>query len=299
MAQANGFRIRAMRHNEIAIAIDWAAAEGWNPGHADALCFACVDPDGFLIGELDGGPAATISCVNYDARFAFLGFYIVRPDLRGRGYGLRIWNAAIAHAAGRTVGLDGVPAQQENYRKSGFRLAHSNIRYGGVTGLPVPSNPGTTALTDVALASLLVDDSTVFPAQRGAFLQAWISAPGHVGRALVRDGRLCGWGVIRPCRVGWKSVRWSRTTAPRPRRSLRPWSARPAVPRYSWIFQASIAMPSPSRTTMGWRRCSRPRGCTPDRSIQCVRNACSASPRSNWAEPFTEGAKHVRRHIQI
>ena len=204
MAQANGFRIRAMRPDEISIAIDWAATEGWNPGHADALCFACVDPNGFLIGELNGVPAATISCVNYDARFAFLGFYIVRPDLRGRGYGLRIWNAAIAHAADRTIGLDGVVAQQENYRKSGFRLAHSNIRYGGVAGLSAPSDPGTTALADVALASVLVDDSTVFPARRSAFLQAWISAPGHVGRALVRDGRLCGWGVIRPCRVGWK-----------------------------------------------------------------------------------------------
>ena len=204
MAQANGFGIRAMRPDEISIAIDWAAAEGWNPGHADALSFACVDPNGFLIGKLNGVPAATISCVNYDARFAFLGFYIVRPDLRGRGYGLRIWNAAIAHAADRTIGLDGVVAQQENYRKSGFRLAHSNIRYGGVAGLSAPSDPGTTALADVALASVLVDDSTVFPARRSAFLQAWISAPGHVGRALVRDGRLCGWGVIRPCRVGWK-----------------------------------------------------------------------------------------------
>ena len=64
-------------------------------------------------------------------RFAFLGFYIVRPDLRGRGYGLRIWNAAVDHAGGRTIGLDGVVAQQENYKKSGFRLAYANVRYGG------------------------------------------------------------------------------------------------------------------------------------------------------------------------
>jgi GNAT superfamily N-acetyltransferase len=117
-----------MRPDEIALAADWAAAEGWNPGLADATCFATVDPAGFLIGELDGAPAATISCVNYDARFAFIGFYIVRPDLRGRGYGLRMWAAAIAHAGTRVVGLDGVVAQQQNYRKSGFALAHANIR---------------------------------------------------------------------------------------------------------------------------------------------------------------------------
>src|SRR5204863_6732024 len=96
-------------------------------------CFASVDRDGFLIGELDGTAAATISCLNYDGRFAFLGFYLVRRDLRGRGYGLRIWNRAIAHAGTRTIGLDGVVAQQQNYRKSGFRLAYANIRYGGTS----------------------------------------------------------------------------------------------------------------------------------------------------------------------
>ena len=53
-------------------------------------------------------------------------------------------------------------------------------------------------------ALIEADDATVFPASRPAFLRAWISAPGHHGRALVRDGRLAAWGVIRPCRRGCK-----------------------------------------------------------------------------------------------
>ena len=202
MTRAHDLRIRVMRPDEIALAADWAAAEGWNPGLADAACFATVDPGGFLIGEVDGAPAATISCINYDERFAFLGFYIVRGDLRGRGYGLRIWNAAIAHARPRTIGLDGVVAQQGNYRKSGFRLAYANIRYGGSVA-PLPAPPaGIVPLTDVPFASVEADDATVFPGPRAPFLRAWISARGHVGRALVRDGSLAAWGVIRPCRSG-------------------------------------------------------------------------------------------------
>ena len=196
-------RIRTMRPDEIALAVDWAAAEGWNPGLADAACFATVDPGGFLIGELDGAPAATISCVNYDARFAFLGFYIVRGDLRGRGHGLSVWNAAIAHAGGRVIGLDGVAAQQENYKKSGFRLAYANVRYGGAIAAPAVPR-GVVALSEVPLAAVEADDATVLPAPRAAFLRAWIGTPGHVGRALVRDGRLAAWGVIRPCRAGRK-----------------------------------------------------------------------------------------------
>jgi len=201
---SDGLRIRPMRHDEIAIAVDWAAAEGWNPGIADAACFATVDPKGFLIGELEGETAATISCVNYNASFAFLGFYIVRADLRGRGFGLRIWNAAIAHAGSRVIGLDGVVAQQQNYRKSGFELAYANIRYGGTVASPEAPRAGVVALGEIPLADVGAYDATVFPAQRPAFLRAWIGAPGHVGRAVVRDGRLAGWGVIRPCLRGRK-----------------------------------------------------------------------------------------------
>jgi GNAT superfamily N-acetyltransferase len=197
-------RIRPMRPDEIPIAVDWAAAEGWNPGLADAVCFATVDPGGFLIGELDGAPAATVSCVNYDAGFAFLGFYIVRKDLRGRGHGLRIWNAAIAHAGARVIGLDGVVAQQQNYRKSGFALAHANVRYGGSVAAPDAPGAGVVPLSAIPFADIEASDRTVFPAARSAFLRAWLGASGHVGRALVRDGRLAAWGVIRPCRTGRK-----------------------------------------------------------------------------------------------
>jgi len=200
----NDLSIRPMQSEDIALAIDWAAAEGWNPGLADAACFATPDPNGFLLGELDGIPVATISCVNYDTNFSFLGFYIVRQDLRGRGYGLRLWQAAMAHAGARVVGLDGVVAQQQNYRKSGFQLAYANIRYGGVLPMPASVSADLIALSQVPLTTVVADDTTVFPAPRPAFLRAWIDAPGHVGRALLRDGRLAAWGVIRPCRKGRK-----------------------------------------------------------------------------------------------
>ena len=200
----SGLRIRTMRPDEIAMAVNWAAAEGWNPGLADDACFASVDPEGFLIGELDGGPAAIVSCVNYGTSFAFLGFYIVREELRGRGYGLQIWNAAIAHAGARVVGLDGVVGQQENYKKSGFELAYPNIRYGGTVGKLDAPQTGVAPLAEIPLAAVVASDATVFPAPRTAFWHAWIGSPGHDGRALLRDGELAGWGVIRPCRRGRK-----------------------------------------------------------------------------------------------
>src|ERR1700732_2460661 len=158
----NGFRLRALRPDANSRAVNWAAAEGGNPGLYDDACFAAADPEGFFIGELDGAPAATVSCVNYGPSFAFLGFYIVREDLRGRGYGLRIWNAAIAHAGPRVIGLDGVMAQQQNYRKSGFELAYANVRYGGLGAAPDAPEAGVMALAEVPLAAVEAYDAAVF-----------------------------------------------------------------------------------------------------------------------------------------
>lgn len=198
-----GLSIRAMRPADLNLAADWAAAEGWNPGLADTSCYAAIDPGGFLIGEFEGRPAAMISNVNYGDDFAFLGYYIVRPDLRGRGFGLAIWQAALEHSGKRVVGLDGVVAQQANYRKSGFAFAYNNKRYGGAPLLAAVREE-TIALSEVPFVLLVTDDARVFPTARAGFLRAWIDAPGHIGRALVRDGALAAWGVIRPCRNGRK-----------------------------------------------------------------------------------------------
>src|SRR3954454_12652477 len=111
---ATGYRTRTMTEQDIATAVEWAAGEGWNPGLHDATCFHAADRSGFLIGELNGAPIATISVVRYSPSFGFLGLYIVQSLHRGRGYGTELWKAGLAYLRGCVVGLDGVVAQQAN-----------------------------------------------------------------------------------------------------------------------------------------------------------------------------------------
>jgi hypothetical protein len=47
------YSVRTMSRQELDLAVDWAAAEGWNPGLHDANCFYAIDPNGFLIGLLE------------------------------------------------------------------------------------------------------------------------------------------------------------------------------------------------------------------------------------------------------
>ena len=191
-----------MTANEIGFAVDLAAAEGWNPGLRDAESFYAADPDGFLIGVLDGEPIACISAVSYEGTFGFIGLYIVAPPHRGKGYGIAIWKRAMERLAGHNVGLDGVVAQQDNYRRSGFVLAYRNVRFEGRGGGDAPD--GLVDARAVPFDALCAYDRRAFPAARATFLRAWIDQPGAIALASVDGDSVRGYGVIRPCREGFK-----------------------------------------------------------------------------------------------
>jgi len=203
-ASPSSLIIRTMSRSEIDLAIDWAAAEGWNPGLGDAEAFYAADPEGFLLALLDNEPVGCISAVTYGTAFGFIGFYIVRPSFRGRGYGLQLWNAAMNRRAGRTVGLDGVIDQQENYNKSGFQIAYRNIRYEGKSPLERTTGSRTVELSSIDFKVLLAYDSLFFPEPRPLFLRQWISRPGSIALGILHHQTLTGYGMIRPCRRGYK-----------------------------------------------------------------------------------------------
>ncbi|MGW3324571.1 GNAT family N-acetyltransferase [Streptomyces virginiae] len=193
-----GFEIAGASAADMKLMRDWADEEGWNPGDSDRFAFAVADPEGFLVGRLDGDPVACISAVRYGGGFGFIGFYIARPAVRGQGYGIRLWHAGMERLDGRLVGLDGVVDQQDNYRKSGFRSAWNNFRYEGV---PQGEDDRAVEIVDAAtlpFARLAAYDRRFFPAARDAFLSAWTGLPGRTALAAVRDGRIEGLGVIRP-----------------------------------------------------------------------------------------------------
>jgi GNAT superfamily N-acetyltransferase len=183
-------------------ALAWAEAEGWNPGLDDGERFLAADPDAFLATERAGEIIATVSCALYGERYAFLGFYIVRPDLRGRGIGSALFDRAIARAGRRVMGLDGVLAQQAYYERRGFRLAYRNVRWRTMGGGDRPA--GLVELSSIPFEQLAAFDAGVFGARRERFLRVWSERPPGQALAFVRDGTLAGYGILRPCGVGAK-----------------------------------------------------------------------------------------------
>jgi len=196
--------IRTMSRTELDLGIDWAAAEGWNPGLHDADAFQAADPQAYFVGLLGDEPIGMIAAVRYGEGFGFIGFYIVRPAWRGQGHGLALWQAGMQSLSGRLVGLDGVVAQQANYRRSGFELAYNNIRHQGTAMAVGSPDPQIRPITQIPFEQVARYDAALFPDDRRRFLSAWLSLPGCIGLGLMQGDRLAGYGAIRPCRQGFK-----------------------------------------------------------------------------------------------
>jgi ribosomal protein S18 acetylase RimI-like enzyme len=201
---AHQYIVRRMTRGEMDFAVDLAAKEGWNPGLHDADCFYRTDPNGFFIGLLGNQPIGCISAVSYGGIFGFIGFYIVLPECRGQGYGIQLWEAAMQYLRGHNIGLDGVVARQGNYMKSGFRLAYRNIRYESIVEPVNSDDPHVCNTADVSFDEICAYEGRLFPVGRRRFLECWIRMPESKALAVMENGAIAGYGVIRRCRRGYK-----------------------------------------------------------------------------------------------
>ncbi|MEA3638876.1 MAG: GNAT family N-acetyltransferase [Lamprobacter sp.] len=225
--------IRQMTHAEVNELVHWAEHEGWNPGLHDAELFWTTDPDAFIAAELDGELIGGGAMTSYAGEFGFMGFFIVRPECRGRGLGDQLWHARRDRLLARlqpgaSIGLDGVFNMQDYYARGGFVFSHRHIRFRGESGhllgdsignehqsgpfVPKAAGAGQAdshssvlmPLTELPFDSLVAYDRRCFPAPRPGFLKGWITQQHALALGLLRDGALSGYGVVRRCIQGYK-----------------------------------------------------------------------------------------------
>ena len=194
---------RTMTPDDLDWALTLAAAEGWNPGHDDAPAFLAADPGGFFVTDVDGARAAVILVVNHDPVTAFLGLYICQPTFRGRGIGYALWSHALAHAGGRTIGLDGVPDQEGNYAKSGFELAGRTSRFEGIIVGQMSEDIREATPDDTLGLAAMEAHAAGFA--KNAFMARWVM-PTATRKTLVLDRGVGAEGMVtvRACGVGHK-----------------------------------------------------------------------------------------------
>lgn len=195
--------IRKMRREEAGFAIEMAAAEGWNPGIHDGELFYEADHEGFFIAEVEGKPVGCASAVAYNDSFGFFGLYVVKPEFRKKGIGMKLTKKCLEYLENRNIGIDGVVENEKKYQQvMKFRSSYSNLRFEGRGGGEIPD--GLIEISEVPFEKLLVYDRKMFPAPRSGFLKKWVNQPDSYTFAALEKGDLKGYGVIRKCRRGYK-----------------------------------------------------------------------------------------------
>lgn len=197
------FIIKTATLDDIKTMFLWANLEGWNIGINDYLTFPVIDVNGFFIGLLKNEPIASLAAVRYSNQFGFIGLYIVKEGYRQNGYGIQIWQHGTKYLNNvNIIGLDGVLAQQNNYKKFDFELAHRNVRYAGVSPLLKPSTT-MKPINSTELEKIIFFEKNLFPVNRSVFLKSWIH---YATKAIayIENNHVRGYGVIRECNDGYK-----------------------------------------------------------------------------------------------
>jgi len=188
-----------MTNGDLETVLGWAEDLGWNPGHEDAAVFCATDPSGFFVSRVGGTPVAAISVVNHSDAFAFLGLYICVPEWRGRGVGLDLWQIALMHADQRTIGLDGVPEQQQNYEASGFVGSGRTTRYIGSIG----GDAGQVAKADPSMVDALASlEAKATGYRKRVFMRHWLTPCATRKTLALQDAQ--GFVTVRKCKMGAK-----------------------------------------------------------------------------------------------
>ena len=158
--------------------------------------------------EIDDQLVGSVSIVSYGAKLGFVGLFIIRPEWRKRGFGTEFWNFFIRRLKerlepGAPASLDGVFDMQAYYARSGFTFSHRNLRMEGVAEASKIS-ADLVELSRLPSRDVLQYDRAHFGTERAEFLKHWLNPLGGRSLAASRGGGIAGYGVIRPCREGFK-----------------------------------------------------------------------------------------------
>lgn len=195
--------IRTADADQMLLFQEWALREGWGSGRGDVEAFHLADPGGFLLAWSGDGPVGSISAVRYDDAYAFVGYYLVDPELRGRGIGHQLFDAALARVGSAASGLDGVEEQVSTYASLGYVAAHETRRYVGSAAdisAALAFRPILVGYVGPGDIDGLVDyDAQHVPARREDFVRAWLAPQTpRTSYVIGRSPDIRGYATVRP-----------------------------------------------------------------------------------------------------
>jgi GNAT superfamily N-acetyltransferase len=214
-----GTRVRRLEERDIDAAIALTDLEAWGYTRADFQRLLDLSPEGCFAAERGGQVVGVLTTTTYDG-LAFLGTVIVVPELRGKGVGKQMMEAALQYLKEshvRTVRLYAYLNAVQFYERLGFHAEYEVVRWEGHAVGAGPTR-GIRPVRRADLDGIARIDAKYFGVGRRAMMARL--ADEFSGTFLVAEkaGRLDGFIVGNPsgasCEIGpWVVERTSGATA--------------------------------------------------------------------------------------
>ena len=204
------FQVRRLGSpEEIHFVTEKRAKESGTAGELDHISFFAVDKNGFFASQLGDQTIGCIFVVRHTEDLAFIGYYYVYEQYRGKGYGEQMWKEALELASlpeNCNIGLTAFAAKQHIYEIIGYKPCWAVLDMVMVTSeaLAILSSNQRAPQVKILPASkakfedVLKYDAQVYGFSRDRFLEKWLSAPNcHAFVALDKEERVTGYTVVR------------------------------------------------------------------------------------------------------
>ncbi|HYK89808.1 MAG TPA: GNAT family N-acetyltransferase [Acidobacteriota bacterium] len=206
--------IRGMSITDIPDGMRLKEAAGWNQTDVDWRRLLSLEPQGCFVASEGNRVSGTVTTLQYEKRFGWIGMLLTNPDSRRRGIGTRLLHQAVAYletAGVETLRLDGTPMGYNLYLRHGFVDEYEIQRWEGVS--PDGIGRGLPPLQPADLDSVCAWDRRIFGADRSRLIRSlWRENPAFSAVAHFA-GEVSGYILWRPGTHAWYLGPWLATSA--------------------------------------------------------------------------------------
>jgi len=165
---------REMRRVDIEAGLRLCRASHWNQTSRDWELFLELSPHGCRVATKDGEVIGTVTTVNYENRFSWIGMVLVDPAERGQGIGSLLMSQALDVLSDLpSIRLDATPAGHKVYQKLNFSDEYWLCRMETVASRDafMPHGNAARAMTKKDFRAIADIDRIVFGADRRVILE--------------------------------------------------------------------------------------------------------------------------------
>ena len=208
-------QLRAMTAADVPFGMKLKDLAGWNQLESDWHRFLQLEPDGCFVARLDGEEAGTVTTIDFERKFGWVGMVLVLPEKRRRGVGTALLKHAIHYlqeAGVQTVKLDATPMGKKVYDLLDFQDEYLIERRQGVGTAGTACECGR--LDGPSITEAIQFDTPIFGADRGPVLRKL--AAENPGRSFLhrdQDGIVDGYAIARPGRNAFQIGPWVAASA--------------------------------------------------------------------------------------